>query len=436
MQDAQPPGENVRFLSIVGKNKELETRLAMDGKRILGTHANALLIFALDERLKGILAFDRFTLELRINRPIPVADDAFLEAPGPYPRAVDSGDQTRILVYLQKFYSDKFKLATVQECLPVIAQDNGYHPICDWLAGLEWDKKPRLDQWLTQCYGAPLDAYHKATGSRFLIAAVRRVRHPGCKFDQMLVLEGPQGIGKSTSLSVLFGKDWFTDQIDSLTKKESAMDLRGKWCAEFSEIEHLIRAEVETVKAFLSRSVDHYRAPWARASADFPRQCVLVGTTNSTEYLRDVTGNRRIWPVRCNSVGSIDKTWLTNNRDQLWAEAACREASGEKVWFEESELQETADAHQKVRMYEDPWTSKISEYLVDKQSVTSGEILSQPLGLASQHQNKSSADRVCAILTALGWVNLSKYDPVLKKSVRKWRSHTQNDDVCEVVCEE
>jgi putative DNA primase/helicase len=230
-------------------------------------------------------------------------------------------------------------------------------------------------------------------------------------------------------LTTLFGIDWFTDSIGDLSKKDSAIDLRGKWCAEFSEIEHLIHSEVETVKAFLSRSVDHYRGPYEKTSADYPRQCVLVGTTNATEYLRDATGNRRIWPIRCRSVGSVDREWLTENRDQLWAEAACRESANEPTWFSENDLVEAATTHQRSRMYEDPWTVSILRFLGDRTTVSISELLVECLLLGSQYQNKATANRVGAILTHLGWENRPVYNHLTRKTERKWRPNTSEDQL-------
>ena len=198
-----------------------------------------------------------------------------------------------------------------------------------------------------------------------LIAAVRRVWQPGCKYDELVVLEGDQGIGKSPAIKILFGADWFTDQISHLSSKDAAIDLRGKWCVELAEIEHIIRAEVETVKAFLSRAIDHYRPPYGRAAIDVPRQSVLIGTTNATEYLRDATGNRRVWPVKClSAVGSgADLDWLRANRDQLWAEATQREANAETIWLDDVATNTVAIQAQAARLAEDPWQDKVRDYI-------------------------------------------------------------------------
>jgi hypothetical protein len=302
---------------------------------VLPTHANMVLILKRDPLLNGLVQFNSFTGLHMLRKPIPVLDKAMRCSPGPYPSQWDGNDITRLLAYVQKSWAHNFKKATVEECLLLEGRDNEVHPIRDYLAGLKWDGKKRLDIWLTMTFGCPQDSYHTAVASKVLIAAVRRVRQPGCKYDELVVLEG---------------------------------DLRGKWCVELAEIEHIIRAEVETVKAFLSRATDHYRPPYGRATTDVPRQSVLIGTTNATEYLRDATGNRRIWPVKCLSKlpDGADLDWLRDNRDQLWAEAAQREANAETIWLDNAAIREVAIVEQADRMSEDPWKWKIARYCEGK----------------------------------------------------------------------
>ena len=306
--------------------------------------------------------------------------------------------------------------------------------------------------WLTHTFGCKNDEYHKAVGSKLLIAAVRRVRQPGCKFDHLVVFEGAQGIGKSTAILILFSPDWITDQISDLSKKDAAIDLRGKWGVELPEIEHLIKADVETVKAFLSRSVDHYRPPFGKTAVDVPRQCVLVGTTNANEYLRDATGNRRIWPVKCLSAEGVgaDLDWVRDNRDQLWAEAAHREAANEVIWLDNAAVREIATAAQAVRMSEDPWEWRIKNYCDGKMKsyrngvdanekcsghseedqitwhmkeyaeelrggfVTVPELLDYALSIPTVQQNKSAEMRAANILKAMKWEKKLKWSETSK----------------------
>lgn len=377
------------------------TRLQRSEKGTLPTLANAMLILANDPEMAGLLSFDAFRSEHLLTRAPPPPEDGAPELPGPYPRPWGIEDVAFVQAYFQRVHAPRFSRETIETAMLAEASIRRFHPIADWLGALVWDGVPRIDKWLCAAFDAEHNRYHRAVGAKFLIAAVRRVRQPGCKFDHMLVLEGAQGIGKSTAVRALFGDAWFSDAIPpDLTSKDAAMALLGVWCLEFAEIEHLIRAEVETIKAFLSRPVDRYRPPYGRTYVERPRQGVLIGTTNADDYLRDATGNRRIWPVRCRCA---DPVWLTVNREQIWAEAAAREAKGETIWLEDAEVQDEAVAAQSQRMAEDLWQFAISEWLVGRREVRMADVLNGAIGMAKDKQGKREEMRVGGILRGLGW---------------------------------
>jgi predicted P-loop ATPase len=275
------------------------------------------------------------------------------------------------------------------------------HPIRDWLTGLMWDGALRLDGWLARAFGCLDDGYHRKVGAAFLTAAVRRVMRPGCQFDYMPILEGPQGIGKSRACRVLFGDDWFTDNIPlNLGSKDASEAMRGVWGVEWSEIEHLIRVEPGTVKAFVSRRVDRYRPPFGRNTQEFPRHCVVIGTTNEDEYLRDDTGNRRFWPVRCIRA---DVEWIERERGQLWAEAVVREAIGEPLWLGEG-LEATAGDAQAERMIVDAaWASVIELHIEGRTVVTMFDVLHMGIGIPKGQIGRREEMRAGKILRSLGW---------------------------------
>jgi putative DNA primase/helicase len=202
---------------------------------ILPTHANLILILKGDPILSALVQFNSFSGLHLLRKPVPVLDKSMPPSVGPYPRPWDSDDLSRLLAYVQKEFAHNFKRQTVEDCLLVEGRDNEIHDVRDYLSGLTWDGTPRLDNWLAMTFGCPTDDYHKAVGAKLLIAAVRRVLKPGCKHDHLVVLEGPQGIGKSTAIAILFGADWSTDQISDLSKKDAAIDLRGKWGVELPE---------------------------------------------------------------------------------------------------------------------------------------------------------------------------------------------------------
>ena len=230
------------------------------------------------------------------------------------------------------------------------------HPLRDHLDGRAWDGERRLESWLTTYLGVAKNDYSQAVGRAWLISAVARVFKPGCKADHALILEGPQGAFKSTACSIIaMSPDWFADEIADLGSKDSAQDLRGKWIIEIGELSAMRRSEVERVKAFISRSSDHYRPSYGRRSQDFARQCVFIGTTNADAYLADETGGRRFWPVK---VGKIDTDALRRDIGQLWAEAVAAFKAGE-AWHLPREIEMQAREQQADRRITDPWEDAI-----------------------------------------------------------------------------
>lgn len=377
------------------------TRLQRGEKGVLPTVANAMMIFANDPAVKGLLAYNAFRSEHLLTRPAPPSEDGCPTLPGPYPRAWGPEDVALIQGYMQRIWSPRFARGTVEDAMLAEAAVRRFHPVTDWLDALRWDGKRRLDTWLINAFGCANTAYHRAVGAKFLIAAVRRVRQPGCKFDHMLVLEGAQGIGKSRSLLELFSQEWFSDAIPpDLHSRDAAMALLGVWCLEFAEIEHLIRHEVETIKAFLSRAVDRYRPPYGRAYVDRPRQGVLVGTTNADDYLRDASGNRRVWPVSCQSASP---EWVRLNRADLWAEAAIREKQGEEIWLEDLVAREEATTAQASRMSEDMWGDTIRGFVEARTEIRIPEIMTDALAIPRERQGKAQEMRVASVLKQLGW---------------------------------
>jgi hypothetical protein len=244
------------------------------------------------------------------------------------------------------------------------ARRHAFHPVLDYLGGLTWDGVPRIDRWLVDYGDADATEYACAVGALTLVAAVRRVRKPGCKFDEMLIFENPlQGTNKSTALKVLaVREEWYSDDLPlSADGKRVIEQTRGKWIIEASELSGMRRGEVEHVKGLLSRSADRARLSYDRLTTERPRQSIIVGTTNAAHYFRDTTGNRRYWPVR---VARFDLDALEGDRDQLWAEAAAREAAGASIRLEEK-LWAAAGEEQDERLIDDPWLDVIAARVGD-----------------------------------------------------------------------
>ncbi len=220
----------------------------------------------------------------------------------------------------------------VYDALIKVAKENFMDSASDYVKSLKWDGTKRLDTWLSTVYGAPDDVYHRAVASNWLKGLVKRITEPGCKFDYVLVLEGPQGARKSTSLAIL-GGNWHVETAMSTDTKDFFMQFQGKAIIEFSEGETLSRTEVKRMKAIITMQSDKYRPPYERTSQEFPRRCVFAMTTNQTEYLKDETGNRRWLPVAL-KVEFANTDWLLANRDQLFAEAYYRIANLKETVYE------------------------------------------------------------------------------------------------------
>jgi predicted P-loop ATPase len=319
---------------------------------------NLTLILQNDENLKAIVYNQQLDC-LEIKGEVP------WKHPSKYWR---DADDAQLVSYVDEHYGN-FSQRFYQIALARVADDRSYHPIREFLASLPaWDGVPRVDTLLIDYLGAEDNAYVRAVTRKTLCAAVCRVMHPGCKFDSMLVLNGPQGIGKSTLIAKLAG-EWFSDSLNlsDTRDKTAAEKLQGYWILEIGELAGLRKAEVETLRSFLSRQNDIYRASFGRRTTPHPRQCVFFGTTNAeTGYLRDTTGNRRFWPVK--TPGSKDRhPWDLDEYEinQIWAEALEYAKAGEKLYLE-PELQDIAKAEQLDAMESDEREGIVITYLQTK----------------------------------------------------------------------
>ena len=248
------------------------------------------------------------------------------------------------------------KIELMRTVVDDAAYANRFHPVRDYLAGLKWDGEPRLDEWLTTYAGAVDTPYTRAVGALMLIAGVRRARQPGVKFDEMIVFIQKQGTSKSTAMAVLATKpEWFTDDLPLNADSQKAIErLRGRWIVEASDLSGMRRADAEHLKSFLSRQVDRARKAYGHLPETVYRECIIIGTTNDPLFLRDRTGNRRFWPV---VIKAFDIPLLLRDRDQLWAEAAEREARGESIRLD-PELWPAAAEEQDKRLAKDPFVHR------------------------------------------------------------------------------
>jgi hypothetical protein len=335
------------------------------------------------------------------------ADRTLVDGPDDVPRR-HLGDPELEGIYLT--LDARFGFRPSIDFFRMVVQDearrNAFHPVRDYLAALHWDGTPRLEKWLAVYADAEDSEYVRAVGRLVLVAAVRRVRQPGCKFDEMLVLESRQGLDKSSALGVLaIEEQWFTDSLPlNADDKKVIETLKGRWIVEAAELQGLRKGDVEHLKAFLSRRVDRGRPAYGRLPIEAPRQCVIVGTTNHERYLRDSTGNRRFWPVR---VACFDLDALRRDRDQIWAEAAAIEAKGESIRLD-PRLYPDAGRQQEARTVEDPWIEVIDDALGDhygKMRVKDAwVIVNVPTDRRTQDHNQRLGDA----MRGLGWQRVQR----------------------------
>lgn len=310
------------------EESDWQTALELDKQgRIRDTLDNIVLILRHDEGLQNV-AFNCHRDGIDANGGLPWEQ---------IKSGWNDSDYAALKVYLSRNYG-VYSPTKTKDAVVAVAAERAYHPIRDYLNALpDWDGVKRVETLLTDYFGAEDTGYTRAVIRKTMVAAVARVFRPGTKFDSVLILNGPQGIGKSTFFSKLAG-DWFSDSLTltDMKDKSGPEKLQGYWILELGELAGMRKTDVETVKSFLSRVDDKYRASYSVNVENHPRQCVIVGSTNAeTGFLRDITGNRRFWPVKVGGV-SQKKSWqLTGYEvEQIWAETLVLYAKGEKLYLE------------------------------------------------------------------------------------------------------
>ena len=335
------------------ESEDWMSRLQREKSGILcNTLGNLLLIMNNDDAISGIrhnkLANQIYGENLPWDRPHPPWRDA---------------DTAQLVAYVDKRYGT-FSARNYELALTKVADDRAYHPIREYLNSLPpWDRVPRMDTLLIDYLGAEDSPYTRAVTRKTLVAAVARILSPGVKHDSILVLNGKQGIGKSTLFSKL-GRQWYSDSlsISDMKDKTAPEKLQGYWLLELGELAGIKKMDVETVKSFITRTDDKYRPSYGRAVESHPRQCIIVGTTNSDGgFLRDITGNRRFWPVRVSGGGKYH-AWELTETDQIWAEAIVRYTEGEEL-FLKGDIALAAFAEQRDAMENDDREGLVAEYL-------------------------------------------------------------------------
>lgn len=310
---------------------------------------NALLILDNDDQLRGKFALNEFANRGEVLGALPWSANSKR-------RMWSDTDNNGLYWYMERYWEITQRSA-IDSALDIHAAKHAFNEVQDYINGLSWDNVARLDTLFIDYLGASDSLYNRAVTRKSFTAAVARAMMPGCKFDNMLILSGPQGIGKSTLLDKM-SRGWFNDSIRTFEGKEASELLQGVWLVEVSELDAFRRTDVARIKQFLSLRADRYRAAYGRHVKELPRCCVFFGTTNTTDFLQDTTGNRRFWPV---DVGeqAPSKSVFTDLTDevinQIWAEAKVRWQCGEELFLKgavETEAKLKQEEHREISVKE------------------------------------------------------------------------------------
>ena len=382
----------VTFTRLRWQDELIRSKVSSDKNEtsILPILANAITALRLAPEWQGVLAYDEFRCNVVAVKPVPW---------GALPKNGWTDQEDRLCAEWLQRNRIFVSVEVASQAVQTVAAQRRVHPIRDYLDHLQWDGLPRLDRWISTYLGVEESNYSYAVGARWMLSAIARTYRPGAKADCCLILEGPQGIKKSTALRTLAG-EYFTDELADLGSKDAALQIRGVWIVEISELDSLARSEIASIKAFMSRTSDRFRPPFGKRVIQCPRQCVFAGTVNHTEYLRDETGARRFWPVLC---GSIDIEALARDRDQLWAEAKQRYSAGEKWWLDTAALIEIAAEEQAARYQGDPWEEVMAPWLEVRSSTSVSEVLEKCVSKPQAQWTQADKNRVGRCLRALGW---------------------------------
>lgn len=340
-------------------------QLIRENGKLLKTIANLVNCFYIDENLKDLFIYNEFSGTIEYSR------NAIWHG-------VEKGQELRdkdivfVQYYLAQNKQFEMGIDKITNAITELSERNHFHPVREYLDNLVWDGEKRLDEWLAKTTGTDDNAYSRAVGSKYLMAAVARIYHPGIKFDNVLVFEGEENMGKSTIFRTL-SNPWFTDSIDLMQRDEKIIEkMRGSWFLEVAEMFGVNDNNQERIKSFLTRQDDVHRLPYDRLSVRLKRQSVFCGSSNKLAYLFGEDGNRRFWPIKCEK---INIQWLKENRDQIFAESKIRWQSGEELYLN-PELFELAKRIQTQKLsVNEVWYEIIERNLIGQNETVMSEVL-------------------------------------------------------------
>ena len=333
-----------------------QNKLKLTDKGVIAqTIGNVVTILRHDPKLKDRIALNEMDHNIVVRSNLP-----WRKIKGAA-QWIDA-DDAALRFYLERVYGISSK-DRIFDAVNVVATENKFHPVREYLEATEWDGVLRVDSLLIDYLGAEDTPYTRAVTRKALVAAVARIFNPGCKFDYMLTLRGRQGLGKSALIAKLGGA-WYSDSFTTIQGKEAYEQVLGVWLMEVGELAGMKKAEAESIKLFISKQADRFRPAYGRRLQEFPRQCVFIGTTNEAQFLRDTTGNRRFWVVDTPNTPTRDmwKEFTPETVAQVWAEAVALYRKGEKLYLTR-ELEKVAREVQETYEEENPRAGIVLEYL-------------------------------------------------------------------------
>ena len=357
---------------------------------VVNNTSNALAVLQTNKNFNNAIWFDEF------HQKIFTSYDPYESNFGNIVREWDEEDNIRLSVFMQRELNmTKMSDEMVSKAIRIYAKKNIKNEPKDWMNELKWDQEPRIESFFINCAGAEDNEYTRAVSKNFWISIIARVFTPGCKVDTMPILEGGQGMFKSTLLQVI-GGNLHCEASHDIKHKDFFQGLHGKLIIEFADLSSFSKTEVNLIKDILVRRSDHIRLPYAKLYKDFPRQSVFSGTTNNTTYLKDPTGARRFWPIK---TGKINLELAKNTRKQLFAEAVFLFKDGQKWW----DMPSRAEEEQEERREIDPWESLIYEYIYQRFETTTSDIMKNCLNFSNSNITRSEEIRVGNILRLFKW---------------------------------
>lgn len=366
-----------------------------------GNVHNVNMVIARHPRLANLIWFDSFHQKYM----------TMLESHEP--REWEERDARALLVYFQKHLGfPRIRQDAVYEGALAFADSNKRNEVKEWMDKQEWDQKPRLDTFFTEYFESEDTPYTRAAARNLWTGMVARAYLPGCQMDHMVILEGKQGIGKTQALRAIGGK-WYAEAHESVMTKDFYQVLTGKLLIEIAELDSFTRAEVNKIKQVVSTPCDRFRAPYARAPRDCARTSVFVGSTNEDSYLRDNTGARRFWPIRCGK--NVFPALIEDNRKQLFAEAVVAFKKGCRWW----EMPEgDTEKEQENRRQSDEWEHDIANYVLGRNEITVKEISRDCLLIQMADLDKGKQMRIAACLPPLGFSRTTLWED--GRAIKKW----------------